>query len=302
MYHIVALVIILIIAIMLGSRRYPKIEHFIQQENVVLPKSKIAIACLMRKPIDLAEWLKHHRDIGIVKFYIRLEDSPTFADYLDIQPDVSYISSESDKDGNNYETLQTRQGEYVNKCLQDAAVEGIDWIFHIDADELLHGDLSFLDDLDAKYKCIKIQNAEAIFDEGQDSCFAAKRFLKCHAGAPCKSYVNGKAAGRVHQGVFLNGPHAFAYNGSGNDGEAGGSNYTYDVPFEKLHLLHYDACTFGSWAEKYIHLAKTDKKKDIPFAYYKDSIDAVEKAYKIYKEYKMPTSDSIDANLLYSLE
>jgi hypothetical protein len=106
----------------------------------------------------------------------------------------------------------------------------------------------------------------------------------------------------VHQGVFLNGPHAFAYNGSGNDGEAGGSNYTYDVPFEKLHLLHYDACTFGSWAEKYIHLAKTDKKKDIPFAYYKDSIDAVEKAYKIYKEYKMPTSDSIDANLLYSLE
>ena len=74
------------------------------------------------------------------------------------------------------------------------------------------------------------------------------------------------------------------------------------MPFEKLHLLHYDACTFGSWAEKYIHLAKTDKKKDIPFTYYKDSIDAVEKAYKIYKEYKMPEPESIDTNMLYSLE
>jgi hypothetical protein len=294
MYHNVAIIVLLIFLTILGSLKRPLREHFIQQANVVIPKSKIAIACLMRKPIDLAEWLKHHRDMGISKFYIRLEDSPTFADYLDKQPDVSYISSESDKEGNNYETLQTRQSEYVNKCLQDASNEGVEWIFHIDADELLHGDLSFLDELDAKYKCIKIQNAEAIFEEGQDSCFAAKKFLKCHAGAPCKSYVNGKAAGRCMQGVYLNGPHAFAYDKA--------AEYTYDVPFEKLHLLHYDACTFGSWAEKYIHLAKTDKKNDIPFAYYKDSINAVEKAYEVYKDYKMTTPDSIDQSLLYSLD
>jgi hypothetical protein len=294
MKYIVAIFAILVLSTILGSLKKHMFEHFIQQNNVVLPKSKIAIACLMRKPIDLPEWLTHHRNIGITKFYIRLEDSPTFVDYLQTQSDVSYISSESDRSGNNYETLQTRQGEYVNKCLEDAMSEGIDWVFHIDADELLHGDLSFLDELDTNYKCLAIQNAEAVFEEGQDSCFAAKKFLKCSEGAACKSYVNGKAAGRAEQGVSSHGPHAFKYDG------AEGS--TYNVAFDVLHVLHYDSCSFGSWAEKYIHLSKTDKKNDIPFSYYKDSIDAVEKAYAIYKQYKMTLPESMDNKHLYTLE
>ena len=294
MYQILVILIILLISTVLGSVYKPMIEHFIQQDNVIKPECKVAIACLMRKPVDLPEWLKHHRDIGITKFYIRLEDSPTFVDYLQTQPDVSYISAESDKNGNNYETLQTRQGEYIDMCLQDATNEGIDWVFHIDADELLHGDLSFLDTLSSNYKCLKLSNAEAVFEEGQKSCFSAKKFLKCHEGASCKSYANGKAAGRAVQGVSSHGPHAFKYDGDGD--------YTYNVPFDVLHVLHYDSCSFGSWAEKYIHLAKTDKKDDIPFAYYKDSIDAVGKAYEIYKQYKMTIPESIDEKHLYVLQ
>ena len=322
MYGINFLVLITMIAIIIGSLHWHPIEHFenelsdsqsklldhLETSDPSDPQSKlsdpsetqkpkIAVACLMRKPVDLPLWLDHHRKLGITKFYIRLEDSPGWKDYLDVQSDVSYITAESDKTGNNYETLQSRQIEYVNKCLKNANDEGISWLFHIDADELLHGKLQFLNDIDDKYMCVKLENAEAVFEDGkQDSCFDATKFLKCSAeGSQCKSYVNGKAGGRVHDDVKLAGPHDFSYNGK-IDGD-----HLYKVPFNVLHVLHYDSCSFGSWSEKFLNLGK-NKKDNIPFSYYTDSIDAAKEAYDVYKRYKMIDTDKLDKSMLYYLE
>ena len=61
-----------------------ELEFFSNQEPC---KSKIAIATQVRRPIDFPLWLKYHRNFGIKKFYIRLEDSPGTAEYLrTIQP------------------------------------------------------------------------------------------------------------------------------------------------------------------------------------------------------------------------
>lgn len=240
--------------------------------------SKVAVAVLMRKPIDIFLWLKHHRDLGISHFFLRIEDTPGLDEFLKTQPDITYEMKESSKE-NNYETLQVRQIEFVNQSMQKAKRMGIQWMFHIDADELLEGSLSFLDKLEEKYKCVKIENVEALYEEGQESCFSAKRFLKCSdKGVQCRSYVNGKGGGRIVDGVALGGPHDFTYNGKIGD-------ETYKVPFDKLHVLHFDSCTFGSWSEKFQHLSKG--AKDVPFAYYNDSMDAAVKAYEIYKKYTM---------------
>jgi len=267
-------------------------------EEPTPPECKVAIACLMRKPVDLSQWLEHHRQLGVSHFYIRLEDTREQEDFLKAQDDVSLTIAESDKSGNNYETLQTRQIEYVNKSLKDAKTLKIDWMFHIDADELLHGSLNFLDTLDSKYKNVWMENAEAIFnldkkDQQNSTCFSTSKFLRCSNGAPCRSYVNGKAGGRVVDGVGLKGPHNFHYRGKHT------GDHVFNIPFNTLHVLHFDSCSFSAWVEKFHHLGK--KKNDkIPFTYYNESINAVEQAFNTYKKFLAPSTEDLSRDQIYT--
>jgi hypothetical protein len=92
------------------------------------------------------------------------------------------------------------------------------------------------------------------------------------------------------EGVALAGPHDFSYQGKIGD-EA-----TYKVPFDQLHILHFDSCTFGSWSEKFQHLSKD--AKNIPFTYYNDSVDAAMKAYEIYQKHTI--NKKISPNHIYT--
>jgi hypothetical protein len=241
--------------------------------------NKSGIALLMRKPIDLMLWLEHHRKAGIDKFYIRLEDSPGIAAFLKSQKDVWFEEAESDKE-NNYTTLQKRQIDFVNKILPMARKDGLDWLFHTDADELLEGDIrSVLGNIPTNKKVGKMKNAEAVYSEDEPTCFSTKKFIRCDKGGPCTAYVNGKGCGRTEPGVQLAGPHDFVYTSAPNS--------VYDIPFEDLHVLHYDSCTLGSWMEKFTHLSKNAKLDDIVFGYYKQSIEAAKEAAKVYREHKM---------------
>ncbi|NBU34480.1 glycosyltransferase family 2 protein [bacterium] len=235
----------------------------------------VAIATLMRKPIDLPLWLKHHRNMGISHFFIRLEDSPGFEDYLAHQPDITLEIGQSDTK-NNYTSLQSRQINFVNKCIKQCNGKGITWLFHIDADELLHGNITYLDTIDPHIKVVRLENAEAMFDESQNTCFQATKFLRCGLSAPCRSYANGKSGGRVCNELSLAGPHHFAFQGQYT------GNHVLDIPFDNLCVLHFDSCSFGAWVEKFLHLSKQDDSDTIPFPYYHDSINAAKQAYEIY--------------------
>ena len=263
-------------------------------------KKRIGIANMMKNPIDLPLWLKYHRNLGISKFFIRLEDSPSWEEYLKDIDDVYMESGTSDETGNNYTTVIDRQVSFVNKILQDKQkMKDIDWLIHIDGDELIHGELDTLIHLPNNVKTVKFTNAEAVFKEPKkrDTCFTATDFLRCDQGAPCKSYVNGKAAGRTNDpNVFLAGCHDFGYKGDVSN--EGSSNYK--IPFDKLHVLHFEGCSFGGWVEKFYHMSKGDKG-DMPFPYYKESIQATKKAHDMYKENKMPDTGRFDKNQLYSL-
>jgi hypothetical protein len=139
-------------------------------------------------------------------------------------------------------------------------------------------------------------NAEAVFNEKQkkNTCFSATKFLRCDKGAPCKSYVNGKSGGRTNvDGVYLAGPHDFGFS-------LDSKHEHFMIPFDQLHILHFEGCSFGGWVEKYYHLSKNDNN-DMPFPYYKESIVASKKAHELYKENKMPDTQQIDQTKTYSL-
>lgn len=263
-------------------------EHY---ENLVPPR--IAVASLIRKPIDLPLWLRYHRKYGVKHFYIRLEDSPGWEDYLKAQPDIWYEIAKSDE-GNNFQTLMYRQVEFVNRLLNEKIVKDVDWLFHIDCDELMHGSYDFLSSLPSDIKVVNMENAEAVFDEkNMDTCFKATHFLRCGIqGTPCKSYVNGKSGARVEADISLAGPHNFAYKGNFE------GPHIHKIPFEKMHILHYDSCSFGAWAEKFRHMGK-NVKDPIPFPHYVESITAANAAFDVFKKIKMadtenwPTYDTV---------
>lgn len=320
-YSVMASIGVVLVLIIYFIHRYFFGRSKLQQIN----RSNIAFVSLIRNPIDLPLWLKYHRKLGIQRFFIRLEDSPSWEEYLKDMPDVVLEIGESDKAGNNYSTLIERQIKFVNETLARARkMPDIEWLVHIDADELLHGDISAIAGLPDTIKTIKFENAEAIFDKThQDTCFSATNFLRCGKNAPCKSYINGKPAGRIHDPtVSLAGPHDFAYGGK-IDGEgdfqynlapetsslnqntpnAAASNNAstlFKMPFDTLHILHFEGCTFGAWVEKFFHLSKNDKA-DNPFAYYKSSIETAKTAHELYEKNKMPDVGEFQRDQVYTI-
>jgi hypothetical protein len=300
MYNLILIILIFITLYFLYKKKcdcdqYYYLDEGFNNTDVTKPKSNVGLITFMRKPIDLKIWLDHHRNLGVAKFFIRVEDTPELEPYLKNQKDVWLEMSESDKTGNNYQTLFDRQVVFIDKILDIAKSHNIDFVFNVDVDELLHGSLNFLDDLDENNKCLIIENVEAVYSENEESCFSTNKFLRCAKTDKCRAYANGKSGARVTEGVSAGGVHGFLYNKKYQ-----GPNI-YQVPYETLKILHFDSCSIGSWFEKFYHLSK-NKKDNIPFPYYKDSIKALEEAYQIYKKYTMDYVNGVSQDILFIRE
>ena len=256
------------------------------------PRSRVAIASVMYNPVDVGAWLDHHRALGVVRFYVRLEDSPSQVEYLSSAEDVFLERGHRDRDGsnNNYFTVMDRQKRFVDLSMEHAVEAGdIDFVFHIDSDELIVGDLSVLDRLPAEIKCVNVKNAEAVYDGSEEGCFDSTRFRMCDIESNCRSYINGKGAGRAEAGVGLSGPHAFSYEGATR-----GKNHA-SLEFDDIGILHFDSCSFASWSQKFQNMISSSSSSsssmlqddEIPFRFYHDSIEAAAGAYEVYKKYVM---------------
>jgi len=269
---VIFLIIFVIIYIYLD---YDKFEAF------TMHGQKIGIVSMMKKPKNIETWLERHRELGIEKFYIRLEDTPELVDYLKAQPDVVLDITKSNG-VNEYVEIQHRQGRMVDKALIDARADGIDWLIHIDSDEILKGNLNEIRDLPESTRTFWMQNIEALYSHihAQDeNCFMAKKFNNCSSES-CVSYANGKGGGRTTQDVSSFGPHRF-HSSEPND----------EVKL-KMEVEHYESCDFEKYKEKFIHLSKEDTDNNIPFPYYNDSIKAAKKddeqeLIDVYKKYRV---------------
>jgi hypothetical protein len=217
--------------------------------------------------------------MGIARFYIRLEDTPELVEYFRSQPDVHLVVADS-KSADEYADLMTRQSQMVDMSLELSKKDGIDWLIHIDCDEVLDGNLDEIRTLPGDVGTFWMQNYEAMYDaipKTADNCFKAEKFKNC-ATEMCASYANGKGGGKV--GVSrAHGPHRFTSN-------------QQEVKLTNVTVKHFESCDFDQYIAKYKRLAKSDTSK-IPFSYYKESIQAggdVDKLEKVYEKYRVYSS------------
>jgi hypothetical protein len=173
------------------------------------------LALLTRKPLHFEWWLHYHITLGISHFFIHIEDTPELVPFLQTEPYRSLVTISEKADGgafkDNYWTLQDRQRAHVNSSLAKCRERGIDYLFHVDDDELIWLDKPFRDIVASAPKGttnLMFPNLEAIptaLDPGNYfehiHSFTKKRML---------AYVNGKPAGRTLSTVKLDGPHRFS--------------------------------------------------------------------------------------------
>jgi hypothetical protein len=232
---------------------------------------RVAIVSMVTRQPDFDVWLQHHlQTIGVDRIYLRIENAPTIADLAQRYPREVYYEQANDNDAikpNNYHTQMDRQGDWVNRMIRKARDEHIDYLFHIDSDELI----SLSDPLNLrKYlqtapgdaACIHFKNYEAVYQPASDlrGCFDAAHFLDCSRDS-CTSYANGKSAAVIANCAedAYHGPHYF-------------QGKVYEMPDELIHIRHFDSCTFEAWREKFQRMTQSDPDK-IPFPFYKQSIE-----------------------------
>jgi hypothetical protein len=135
-------------------------------ENFETNTENIGIISMMKDPKNIETWLKHHRDLGIKRFYIRLEETPTIEEYVKSQEDV-YLQIGKSTGKNEYNEKQTRQRVFIDEMLEKARDDNIKWVIHIDSDELVVGDLNEIRELPENVRIFWMQNEEAKYAKGR---------------------------------------------------------------------------------------------------------------------------------------
>jgi len=276
--------ILLVLSIFALKDKYENFEESYKPNN----KLRVGIACMMRKPRDIQDWLNYHQSLGISRFYIRLEDTDELVNTLSSLSNVFLEVGES-TGRDEYKVQQYRQCTFVNKMLKKAEEDNIDWLFHIDCDELISGDLNELSKLDDSVRTVVLNNIEAVYEDiprDNDNCFKAVEFKDCSdPNSGCVAYVNGKSGGRVASDVSCYGPHRFKSNRNG--------------AIEKtisLIIKHFESCNFEIYKSKFKRMANKGGDVEIPFPYYNESIEAAKEdndslLENVFRKYRVKRND-----------
>ena len=237
---------------------------------------RVGIALMTREPHCFDWWLRYHRSLGIEHVYVHVEGSPALLSLLQSDEFATFVTVVAANQGNqeggrlresNYFGLMERQERHVVRSTQLAKERGLDWLFHIDDDELLHFAVpmrTLVASAPLGTTCLALINAEAIPNAEVGACvFEEIDTFTLHRMV---AYRNGKAAGAVQAGARFSGPHRF-------------TGPCYVPPVTEACVLHFESCTYEAWRDKFLrHVQHCDasRKNDIPFVFYRDSITCLQ--------------------------
>ena len=195
----------------------------------------------------------------------------------------------------------------MTRGIKIAEARNVSFLFHIDADELLYvgpapnlpirnasdplGTVGVprsvllrkhLMEVESVYSNIHMHNYEAVYPafnrNDPKKCFNTNKFLDCNYLGKCKNYGNGKSVGRIGSpgfgywlgGLKFHGPHYF-------------SGRSFQMPNERLAVLHFDSCTYTAYLQKFQLLASASRTKidSIPFPFYRNTIYQIHKCKQI---------------------
>lgn len=263
---------------------------------------KVGIAIMVKNPSDFDIWLKYH--ITYLRFnriYIRVEDTPGLQLILNkYKNKINYVLIDTKEElkklkkenllKNMYFSAMIRQKKYISSTISLARKDEIEYLLHIDDDELLFisdefknvNDLfRFLKKKNPNASEFHFSNIEAVFKKNKKSCFDTDKFIECKKSRSkdepgCKAYINGKSAGNISdEELKYYGPHKLK-----------GTGDRVNVKKDIAKILHFESCSYDRWYKKFSNMNNMDKEKfnKIPFKFYKDSIEKISKCEKDCKK------------------
>lgn len=270
-------------------------------------RGRVAVVMLSRHPPDLGAWLRYHLGyMEVDHLFLQVEDTPelaegsTFwlalpADYQQrvtvwrVLPPAALVTTDA-RPTDDYDTLQARQMQAMRRAMESSRSLGMDWLIHIDDDELLHaprhrpiGEL--LAAVGDNYDQVYIPNVEAVYESAAvKNCFAETTRLNMNR-YKFASYANGKAAARVtapteDRGIGGDlqpwGPHQWRLSSGDQPLSMHMEAESFGPP---LMVVHFESCPFSRWADKFFELGHTSSAKidKIPFPFYRESIRTMQR-------------------------
>lgn len=230
---------------------------------------RLGIVVMTKNPIAFETWLAHHRSLNVQHFFIRIEDTPDLHAALQSHADLTLVASSGTQ---SYFAQITRQNDHVNRSIVLARKMGLTHLLHIDDDELLfcpHGKDIFRSALSKSTASnLRLSNMEAVYDfsDCTNPFLTTRQFRKrpWEFGA----YTNGKSIGRLDDWhLAAKGPHVF-------------TGLSEDLDAYLAVILHYESACLHRWKTKFRAYMRDSPstKAGIPFAYFKESLEAIEQA------------------------
>lgn len=257
----------------------------------------IAICSMVRKPVNFDTWIDYHFSLGVDYIFLRVEDTPELAQIIDRYENVFAIFDNSSSKRNNYWSQMNRQKQLIQHHLPKIQSLKIDWLFHIDSDELICSVLNLkelLSNVSKDYDVVKIQNYEAVYDRDnlENPFYQTNKFRVLNKLA----YSNGKSAARVSTIKMMeySSPIGDVFCPHGFEGKVENLNA------KDIVILHFESPTFESWYEKFSNDCDIDELsfEKIPFDFYKKSIEIVRSgdikmARDFYNKMKVNVSEPV---------
>jgi hypothetical protein len=273
---------ILLFLIIICTLYYLYNRCYASYDNFTNNKTKVGIATTVKNPHQLNDWIKYHLKIGFTKLYIVFDDENENTNYIINNSSVVIFKNDDNwkkellklPGMDNFKTdkkeVMSRQILNFANVRNYAQKDGIEWLLHIDADELFYPSNSSLDTIfNNKYDSISFQNLEMIPDkDNYDNCFKEGVNFKINPGI-FNAYSNGKSAVKVNSIAVIGGVHNFF----------GGNDTRSDIG----KILHYPSCNFNEYVNKYKILGKFDDKwwdsVQIPFKFHTESRDLINECF-----------------------
>jgi hypothetical protein len=237
--------------------------------------SKIVLVTTVRNPdLSFQTFLDYHLSIGINRIVVFV-DRPDQCDWsiFSIKKSVTFVpvdstlisklKTEKQPRIEYYDReVQVRQMSHVNFAINELC-SGMDWIVHIDSDEMIHVESGSLSEKLANVpeNCFQVllPNHEAVpaslevknpFLEvnlfKQNAFIFSSLSEQAVARSLFVAYQNGKSCGRLSAGLRANGVHRF--------GVVGTKEFKDYSLAGQLSVLHYVNCGFSRYLEKYRQL------------------------------------------------
>jgi hypothetical protein len=188
------------------------------------------------------DWCAYHRrlfDLLLVKI-----DDPFQVDRVRHLKEDQVVIDVGEQIGHPSRLTQTllRQDANANAAMGECLQRGIEWLLHLDGDELFVPLDPGVWEQDLSIGQLVFVNHEACAKWIVNDPFREINHFKQNGKTPFILYQGGKAAVRCSSGVRADGPHRFSNHGGVTLVSSGG------------YILHYSCYSFAHWFNKYKHL------------------------------------------------